>query len=186
LTTDPRLVKAAAKKRLQRIGRERAALEQIQQLPGPGEELLLILTGRWHGIDLVGTVLELSGEKIRTLQIATLGFNGDNARHLAELYDRGDVARMILLVAEAFRERNREEYAILRGLMDERGQTMNAARNHAKILLFELESGTRISAHGSLNLRRCNSFEQLTIQTDPAVYEFFSEFIHDAAAGLQV
>ncbi|MEM1027526.1 MAG: hypothetical protein AAGJ38_05535, partial [Planctomycetota bacterium] len=60
---------------------------------------------------------------------------------------------------------------------------VGVARNHAKLMLVRLTDGRHIVAHGSLNLRRCNSFEQIAISQDPDLYDFFAKYINDAMAG---
>ena len=76
----------------------------------------------------------------------------------------------------------RPEFEQLRNALESRRQIVATARNHAKLLLFKLDDGRTLAAHGSLNLRRCNSFEQLSISTDPALFDFFAAFISDAIA----
>lgn len=181
LTTDPIVRRPSPKRTLRRLGRERAAMEHLTALPKPGEDLVLILTGKWHGFDLVGAVIELAKPAtIECLDIATLGFNDTQSRHLGELLDRGAVGAVRFMVSDMFRGMNPNEFGVLVHELESRGQTVAARRNHAKLILFKLSDGTTLAAHGSLNLRRCNSFEQLEISTDPALYQFFRDFITDA------
>jgi len=56
-------------------------------------------------------------------------------------------------------------------------------RNHCKLLAFAMSDGNRYAVHGSLNLRRCNSFEQMAIANDADTYNFFRDYIDDAFAG---
>lgn len=181
LATDPIIRRKSPRRTLRRLGREAAAVEQLQRLPEPGETYNLILTGRWHGFDLVGAIIELAKpDTVDRLEIATLGFNVTQTHHLADLLDAGAIGSVRFLVSDMFKEKNPAEFGILRTELESRGQTVAARRNHAKLLLFEMASGRKLAGHGSLNLRRCNSFEQLEISTDPTLHDFFRDFITDA------
>ncbi len=43
---------------------------------------------------------------------------------------------------------------------------------HSKIMCLELEDGTKLTIHGSSNLRSSNSIEQAMIETDPDLFDF--------------
>lgn len=184
LDSDPVMRREPERRRMQRLTREQAAAKQIGTLPHTGEDVCLIMTGGWHGFDLVGAMLELAAPAvIDHLRIATLGFNRLQAQHLADLIDAGQVRRLLMVVSEHFVATSRGEAELLRELMSARGQTVAKTRNHAKLLCFELSDGRRIVAHGSLNLRRCNAFEQVILSNDAGLHDFFAAFIEDAARG---
>lgn len=173
----------SARLRMRRLGRERTASQQIEKLPTAGEHLMLLMTGNFHGWDFVGAVLDLAQPAtIDHLHIATLGFNRQQAGHLADLLDRGTVGAVTMLVSEMFRDKNKAEYAdIHRLLVDERGQCVACTRNHAKLLCFALSDGRRLALHGSLNLRRCNSYEQAMLSHDADLHRFFTDYIEGQA-----
>ena len=50
---------------------------------------------------------------------------------------------------------------------------------HAKIMCLELMDGTKLTIHGSSNLRSSNSVEQITAETDPAIFDFNLAIIRD-------
>ncbi len=183
LTRDPRTVRRAAKRRLVRGFRELAAAEHIGELPGELEDVVLILTGRYHGFDVLTAMLDLAGYDAAELMIATLGFNRAQTDTLGELLDDGRIANVTFLVSHMFTEKNAGESAYLREALESRGHRYAVARNHAKLMLIRLTDGRHFVAHGSLNLRRCNSFEQLVITQDPALYGFFADYIREAADG---
>ncbi len=165
---------------VKRIGRQKSCVAQLGQLPRDGEEILMLLDGAWHGFDLVTAILELAHEATVThLSIATLGFNQDQTHQLAELLDSGQVARVSMVVSEMFRDKNVIEYANLKAMLHDRGMRVAASRNHAKLMLFEMSNGRLITGHGSLNLRRCHSIEQLALTADPDVYGFFYPYIQE-------
>ena len=57
---DPALRRKIKLRTHRRLIREDAAIEQIGSLPPAGSEVILILSGKWHGFDLIGAVLKLA------------------------------------------------------------------------------------------------------------------------------
>ena len=185
IARDPRAERRAAKRRTLRLGREGAAAEQVGRLPELREDIVLIATGKWHGFDMLAALIELAGEGVtcRELYVSTLGFNRMQADTLAEMLDDGRIERCTFMVSNMFTQKNPDEYDYLAAMLHERGQTIGDTRNHTKLMLLELSDGRHIVTHGSLNLRRCNCFEQMAITQDPELFAFFAEFISDALAG---
>jgi hypothetical protein len=181
LDRDPSVRTESPKRKLQRLSRVGSAVAQIGELPSAGEELVLILTGGWHGWDLVEAVLELTGETVEELHVATLGFNRTQTENLGELLDSGRLGAVTMVVSDYFTKTNRDEFAILKTTLEKRGQHVATGRNHAKLMLFRFADSV-LACHGSLNLRRCNSFEQIAITTDRKLYDFFRTFIEEVQA----
>ena len=169
--------KVSAKRRMMLAQRQGNAAEQIAELPGHDEEIVMIMTGDYHGWDIVGAVISLAGVGVRHLRVATLGFNQAQTLHLAEMLDDKTVGQFSMVVSEMFRDKNKSEFASLRQELEDRGQALACGRNHAKVMCFDLEDGRTIVTHGSLNLRRCNSYEQISISGDRKLHDFFAEFI---------
>jgi hypothetical protein len=168
----------------QRLGREAACLRQLIRLPEPGEDLTLIMAGNWHGSDLIGAILQLSEPaKIETLDIATLGFNKQQAIRIMQMIDAGEIGRCRFVVSAMFRDQNHEEYKFLADGLAARGQTIGSGQNHTKLLLFKMTNGLTYAVHGSLNLRRCHAYEQMAISTSATLYAFFERFVDDFLAG---
>ena len=176
----PTLRREAPKRRFERIGREEACALQIGSLPEPGQEIIMLMSGNWHGFDLVTSILNLAHPAtIRHLYVASLGFNRVQAQHLARLFDQGLVESIAMVFSEIFSEKSNGEYAQLVGLMQARGQKVSASRNHAKIITTELSDGRKFVCHGSLNLRRCNAIEQVALSADADLYRFFTDYIKE-------
>ena len=179
----PRTKREPAKRRHRRILREQACASQIGELPEPGEDVVMILTGDWHGWDVLGAVLDLAGgATIERLHIATLGFNRTQGQHLADLIDDGQIGRVTMVVSEIFSEKSIGEFGTLhRLLVEERSQSLASTRNHAKLICCQMTDDRRFAIHGSLNLRRCNAFEQMIISHDRELYQFFVDYIEEVA-----
>jgi len=50
---------------------------------------------------------------------------------------------------------------------------------HAKIMCLELMDGTKLTIHGSSNLRSSRCIEQIVAETDPALFDFNVEMIRE-------
>ena len=175
-----RIVRRSVKATLARLQREDNAAQHLGELPAPGEDVVLILDMKYHGWDLVTAILNAGGSPAR-VWIATLGFNARQADNLAERIDSGQISAVTMIVSDMFEQKNRAECAALRRALGDRGQRIATARNHAKLVCFEFETGERIALHGSLNLRTCNSFEQAVISNCPDLFEFYRDYIEAQA-----
>ena len=181
LADRPRFTRPSPKRLLRTLRRQDAARGHIGPLPAAGHESLLILTGDYHGWDIVTAVIEMAGEPVAHLRLATLGFNKTQATDLAARIDAGQIVRLTMLVSNMFSEVNRSEYNLLAGLLGERGQTITTGQNHCKLFLWHFADGRKFYAHGSLNLRRCNAFEQIAIGQDEATHDFLAGYIDKVA-----
>jgi hypothetical protein len=163
----------------ERDAREKAAALQLGPLPGPGEEVIAILNGRWHGYDLIPAVLNLAAPAtIAELWIATLGFNKlQAAGPMADLLDRGQIARLSVVASLYFKRACQEDYNELDRVLTSRGHRLIANRNHVKAMVFRMTDGREYAMHGSLNLRRCHAYEQMAITTNPAAIRLFRDYV---------
>ena len=162
-----------------------AAAEQIDRLPDDDEEILLILSGRWHGMDLLGAVLTLaSPATITAAHVSSLAINKMHTRRLEELPGAGLIGRITLVVGEIFREHSPSEWAELVRVFgaDPTRRRLAAVRNHTKLMALELTDGRRLAIHGSLNLRRCSCYEQAAIVNHADTFDFFRAFVDEIAA----
>ena len=183
--TDPRTVRKAERRRCLRLRREHDAAERIGRLPEPQEDIIIILDGRFHGFDVLAALLDLAGEGVTAdeVWIGTLGFNRTQTNALAEMLDSGQIKTLRFVVSHMCTQKNQGEYEYLADTLTSRGQVIADTRNHAKLMLVKLSDGRAIVGHGSLNLRRCNSFEQLVITQDEHLFDFFSTFLQDVIDG---
>jgi hypothetical protein len=154
------------------------AARHLERLPEPGESIHAIMKGNYNAWDLVPAVFKLAGKcKIDALHVATLSFNQQNAIELLEMYDRGDVRAVVFLCSCYFEQTSAQEYAIIDVGLRRRGQQCQAARNHAKIILFAMADGRRLIIESSANLRSCRNVEQFCMTADADLYEFHRQWI---------
>lgn len=160
-----------------KIFRAKKAALDLGAPPAAGEEIALIMGGEYHGMDLIAAILHATPARCERLIIATLSTNADNAGTVAKMVEAGKVADVVLVVAEMFRDKSPEQFKPVQDAIEGAGGKVFAARNHAKIALMQMSDGARYVMHGSLNLRRCHSFEQVIIVNDASLFDFFDDFI---------
>lgn len=174
----------ASVRHLRQMQREVAAAEQLDPLPEAGHEIILLMTGNFHGMDLITAVLRLAETATcEHLRLATLGINRIQSQQVADMIDAGMVGQFTILISEMFEEKNIPEVNTLRLLMDERKPRTSVIvnRNHCKLATFAMSDGRRFAMHGSSNLRRCNSIEQMALSHDAGLHDFFANYIDTAA-----
>lgn len=160
-----------------RIVRTKAAAFHLGDPPAKGEEIAFIMGGEYHGLDLIIALLHSTPATCERLTIATLSTNASNAEEIAKLVTAGKVRDVVLVASEMFRDKSPEQFKPVKDAIEAVGGRVFAARNHAKIALMQMDDGARYVMHGSLNLRRCHSFEQVVIVNDAQLFEFFEGFI---------
>ena len=156
------------------------AAKLIEKIPRRGESLHLICNGHFASWDVVPAVLKITGNRIKRLDIATLGFNRANVAEMAALMDGGKIAELWLIYSCYFRSTSPTESEYLVETMQGRPARLAAIRNHAKLLLLELETGDCLTIETSANLRSCANIEQYVISNDRPLLEFHRTWIEDA------
>lgn len=169
------------KRRTADLVRRAKAAEQIGRLPGRDESLHCVLNGEFALWDFVPAAIELSGQKISELTIATLGFSKRNCEALDELIGAGQVKRVAILCSHYFSAADSEIYAHMTELAAKHDFPIAAMRTHAKLLLMALGK-RRIVIESSANLRSCHNCEQATIFDNPKLFRFHRDWIHGLLA----
>ncbi len=156
------------------------AAKQLERLPESGESLHCIMRGNFNGWDLVPAVLQLAQPAtIRTLHIATLGFNERNAHELVELLDAGQIGRVWFICSCYFRSTTPDVWDFVYAELKSRGSRAVAIRSHAKILGFELSDGRALTVESSANLRSCHNIEQFTMTNAPELLRFHQSWMDE-------
>ncbi len=151
-----------------------SAVEAMGKVPAPDEAIHLAVSGRfalWH---MVPATMKISGSKLASLRIATLGFSKKNVSGLCDLIDAGEVDHVRLLASHYFKGTSNEIYTFAETELAKREGRADflSVRTHAKLLLMELDDGRKITVESSANLRSCKNIEQMTIVGDPGLYDF--------------
>ena len=152
------------------------ARDHLRTLPVEGETRHLLLGGNYTPWSIVPAVHMLGG-RIRALTIATLSYSKYNAADLLGMVDRNEIGHVTLLVARMFSSKNPELYNPLRDALRKRGHHVTTYRTHARLFLFEMETGETYAVEGSANLRSCKCVEQLCMTRDRGLYDWHRTWI---------
>lgn len=153
------------------------AYKHLQTMPAMGEDIEMVISGKYAMFELIPALIERTGQSIDELTITTLSFSKPNAIDLLQLLDDQHVKRINLLISYYFKSTSREIYDALIPALRERKQRVLAMRTHAKIILAKMKDGTCYVMRGSPNLRSSVNVENLTMTQCPALYQFHYKWI---------
>lgn len=127
--------------------------------------------------DFIEALLTEKNIHAKRITISTLSLNQENVDSLAGLMRRGYIGELNLIIS-CFAW-NREKFALVPYLLkeldiDNRFQ-LSVARIHTKTVHFETEGGKKIIIHGSANLCTSGNIEQITIEENPELFDFYDE-----------
>jgi hypothetical protein len=163
---------------LRRKAQLRKAAEIIPHLPGPGESLHTLLTGYFDFALVLTCVLRSRPVPCDHARIATLSFGPKNTQEMARWLDEGLVRCLTLLCADFMAKASPKVYfGAVAELVERRGQTVGAARCHAKVVTLAFADGLRLSFEGSANLRTNRNLENLSVVNDPGLHDFHAAWI---------
>jgi hypothetical protein len=173
----PHLRRQSATRRLAML---KEATEVLTVMPGPGEALHAIMTGRYDLADLIDAAMAKLGT-IEHLRIATLSFNARNVLAMGKWIESGKVRRLTILCSRFFSDHNPALFENLREVFQEhgRGHRIAAARNHCKVACLHTEDGQKLALEGSANLRTNSNTEQFALVNDAELHDWHCAFIDD-------
>ena len=179
LKTDRAFIRSPSRRLFRDYRADPEAYKHLDPLPGAGETLHGVISGKYALWQLVPALIEKTGMKIADLHIATLSYSQQNAAELLGLVEDGQVKRVTLLVSYFFKSQNRELYDSLVPALLERGHRVLSMRTHCKLLLAKMSRGTRYVVESSANLRSCKNIEQFCLTRCPRLYAFHRQWIEE-------
>ncbi|NLF10125.1 MAG: hypothetical protein GX594_19420 [Pirellulaceae bacterium] len=158
--------------------RRQNAIDDISDLPQPGEVVHLLSAKRFALFNIVEAVLALRAPaKIRYLAICTLGFSTANVEGIAAMLDSRNVEQLDFVFSVYFKSLEKENCERLTVELGQRGARIIALLQHSKILLIETTTGDTYVVESSANLRSCASLEQTSIFNDADLFRFHKTWI---------
>jgi hypothetical protein len=154
----------------------REAKEVLAVLPGPGETLHAIMTGRYDAMHIVAALIGQLG-RCETARYTTLSYSRKNLGEMLRLFDSGAVGKMTLLCSAFFRDHNKELWEETLAEFRDRGQRAAAARSHCKVVALACADGRKLVMEGSANLRTNSNLEQFTLTHDARVHDWHARWI---------
>ena len=143
----------------------------------PGMRYDMFVSGSFIFGDFIEAFLRHNNCKATQMTIGTLSMSRENVDSLNLLMDKGFIDNLRLMVSDYFYGHERRDtvpYIYKRLDIDNRFQ-LGVARVHTKTCHFQSLGGKKIVMHASANLRSSGNVEQLTIEENPTLYDFYEE-----------
>lgn len=149
------------------------------------ERVDVIMSGKFILGDFIEAYMVEHDLHADRLLISTLSFNENNVDSLKNLLDGGYVDRIDLVVSAYFYAHERwklVKYAY-QELDNENGRFQLAVCNvHTKTYQFRTDGGLSIIMQGSGNMRAGANFEQMVLEENEEVFNFYEEFYNEILA----
>lgn len=141
-----------------------------------------ILPGNFIFGDYIEALISERLKKCQSLHIATLSMSEDNVDSLRNLYEWGSVTDLHLFVSDHFYSHERRNLIpylykeLVDDIDDKMFVTLSVGRVHMKVCLIEKED-KRYVIHGSANLRSSDNVEQITVEENKELYNFYLDYL---------
>jgi hypothetical protein len=142
-----------------------------------GETIHAMLSGNFIFGDLFEALSVENAAPLEDVTLSTLSFGQDNVDSFANLLNVGWMRTLNIVVSDYFWSHNRHNAPYIYEHLDKGDRFQLAVAGvHTKIACVLTEAGTKLVIHGSANLRSSRSLEVVTIETNPALYDFHLEW----------
>uniref|UniRef100_A0A6M3JAE4 PLD phosphodiesterase domain-containing protein n=1 Tax=viral metagenome TaxID=1070528 RepID=A0A6M3JAE4_9ZZZZ len=144
-----------------------------------GERIHVLLSGNFIFGDFIEALLVEFDLFAEDLTLSTLGMSQNNVDSLHNLLDGDYLGSLNLVISDYFWAHNRKNAPYIYEQLDiDNKFQLAVAGTHTKITLLRIRD-RKIVITGSANLRSSRCVEEVTIQTDPDLYDFHKDW-HDA------
>ncbi len=139
-----------------------------------------ILSGNFIFGDFIEAFFVAKNIKTKKLIISTLSMSQNNVDSLVNLFTGGYIDSLDLIISDYFfaHERSQMIPYMLKELDLRDSFQLAVAGSHTKICIFKSVNKLKYVFHGSSNLRSSGCLEQLTIEENSELYDFYKEY-HD-------
>ena len=137
-----------------------------------------ILSGNFIFGDFIEAFFVQKNIKTSRLIISTLSMSQNNIDSLVNLFVGGYIDALDLVISDYFFAHERSDLIpyMLEELDKNDAFRMAVAGSHTKICIFEAFNGLKYCIHGSSNLRSSGCLEQVTIEENAELYEFYKDY----------
>ena len=139
----------------------------------------VILSGNFIFGDFIEAFFVEKNIKTKRLIISTLSMSQNNIDSLVNLFYGRYIDSLDLVISDYFFAHERHDLIpyMLKELDINNRFQLAVAGSHTKICLFEsVVYGLKYVIHGSSNLRSSNCIEQITIEENAKLYDFYKDF----------
>ena len=137
----------------------------------------IILSGNFKMGDFIEAFIQNKNIKTKKLILSTLSMSQNNIDSLFNLVKHGYVESIDLVISDYFFAHERTQ--LIQYMLDildvDDKFNMAVAGSHTKICLFESINKRKYIIHGSANLRSSGCIEQITIEENKELYDFYFE-----------
>lgn len=177
--------------RLITFERAREAAAQVWPL-APGERVHMLVNGTFIFGDFLEASAVVQDWLIEELWISTLSLSPANVESLANLMAGDYLRELHIVVSDYWFAHNRGPQGLLQHLYDTveaeattataadghpRSFQLSVAGSHVKLALIRLSDGRCYTIAGSANLRSAAVLELLTVEDDPAIFDFHRQWM---------
>lgn len=142
-----------------------------------GERIFALVSGSFIFGDFIEAFLTTKNAKAVNMTISTLSLSQENVDSLHNLIEKGYIDNLTLIISDYFY--SHERFILIPYIYEQldinNSFQLVVAYNHSKIIQFETLGGRKIVMHGSSNLRSSGNIEQICIEENPDLYDFFEE-----------
>jgi hypothetical protein len=144
---------------------------------------IVILDGKFIMGDFIEALIVRNNWLCEELTISTLSMSQENVDSFQNLVKGGYLKSLNLIVSHYYFATERGKlmpylYDKLDVERDGYEFQMAVASVHTKIALIRTTCGKKISIHGSANMRTSSNIEQIVVENNAEVFDFFSEIHH--------
>jgi len=172
---------------------ERAAEAAAQVWPmTTGERVHMLVNGTFRFGDFLEASAKARDWLMQELWVSTLSLNVDNVESLANLMAGNYLRELHMVVSDYWFAHTRGPQGLLPYLYDTveaeattataadgqpRSFQLSVAGSHVKLALIRLDDGRCYTISGSANLRSAAVLELMTVEDDPAIFDFHRQWM---------
>ena len=145
--------------------------------PEKGMRVFVILDGSFIAGDFIEAFCVEHNLHVKQMTISTLSLSQNNVDSLKNLLGGGYVDELNLIVSDYFFSHERHGLIpYMYELLDKENKFQLAvAGTHCKLILFETHAGSKVTIHGSANLRSSGNLEHICIEENETLFDFNQE-----------
>ena len=150
---------------------------------GTGSRSHALLSGNFIAGDFIEALFVEKNIHTKCLSVSTLSLSDNNVDSFRNLIDGGYIDSLDFIVSDYFHGHEKHKFGLVPYMLqqldvDNKFQ-LAVAQSHTKICIFETDGGKKFVIHGSANLRSSTCVEQIVIEENPVLYDFYKAY-HDA------
>ena len=145
--------------------------------PEKGMRVFVMLDGSFIAGDFIEAFCVEHNLHIKQMTISTLSLSQNNVDSLKNLLGGGYVDELNMIVSDYFF--SHERHGLIPYMYEELDKgnkfQLAVAGTHCKLTLFETHAGSKVTIHGSANLRSSGNIEHICIEENEPLFDFNQE-----------